>query len=94
VLVKTAVLHPGDQINFGRNRFVLEAPGYPLRGQSMPTPANQAPAITQTLDAIQISDPVPSAPPVEDSGSGIWWLIVAAGLIGLAIAALIWFGNY
>ncbi|MEO7014054.1 MAG: FHA domain-containing protein [Dokdonella sp.] len=94
VLVKTAVLHPGDQINFGRNRFVLEAPGYPMRGQSMPTPANQAPAITQTLDAIQIDYPLPVAPVVEDSGSGIWWLIAAAALIGLGIAGLIWFGNY
>ena len=94
VRVKTAVLHPGDQINFGRNRFVLEAPGYPLRGQSMPTPANQASAITQTLDAIQINAPAPAAVDVEDSGSGIWWLIVAAGLIGLAIAGLLWFGNY
>lgn len=96
VLVKTAVLHPGDQINFGRNRFVLEAPGYPARGQSMPTPANLAPAITQTLDAIQIDDPIPAAPEAEDDdgGSGIWWLIAASALIGLGIAGLIWFGNY
>lgn len=94
VSVKTAVLHPGDQINFGRNRFVLEAPGYPVRGQSMPTPAKFAPAITQTLDAIQFNDPSPPAPVVEDAGSGIWWLITAAALIGLGIAGLIWFGNY
>ena len=94
VLIKTAVLHPGDQINFGRNRFVLEAPGYPARGQSMPTPANHSPAITQTLNAIQIDDPVPAAPVAEDSGSGIWWLIAASALIGLGIAGLIWFGNY
>lgn len=94
VLVKSAVLHPGDQINFGRNRFVLEAPGYPARGQSMRTPANQAPAITQTLDAIQFDDPVPAVPVIEDSGSGIWWLIAASALIGLGIAGLIWFGNY
>ena len=94
VRVKTAVLHPGDQINFGRNRFVLEAPGYPMRGQSMPTPANQAPAITQTFDAIQINDPAPMAPIVEDGGSAIWWLIAAAALIGLGIAGLIWFGSY
>ncbi len=94
VLAKTAALHPGDQINFGRNRFVLEAPGYPARGQSMPTPTNQAPAITQTLDAIQINNPMPVAPVVEDNGSGIWWLIAASALIGLGLAGLIWFGNY
>jgi hypothetical protein len=95
VKVSSAVLHPGDQISFGRNRFVLEAPGYPARGQSMPTPAMTAPAITQTLDAIQMSDViVPSAEDPADAGSGIWWLISAAALIGLGIAGLIWFGNY
>lgn len=97
VRLKTAVLHPGDQISFGRNRFVLEAPGYPARGQSMPTPANMAPAITQTLDAIDIPDPVyieaDDADGNEDS-SGIWWLISAAAMIGLGIAGLIWFGSY
>lgn len=93
VVVKNAVLHPGDQLSFGRNRFVLEAPGYPARGQSLPTPAEMAPAITQTLDAIQMIDPV--EPPAEsDDGSGVWWLIAAAALIGLGIAGLLWFGNY
>ena len=92
VAVKNAVLHPGDQLSFGRNRFVLEAPGYPARGQSLPTPAEMTPAITQMLDAIQIADPV--QPAVEDDGSGVWWLIAAAALIGLGIAGLLWFGNY
>lgn len=92
VKVKNAVLHPGDQLSFGRNRFVLEAPGYPARGQNLPTPAEMAPAITQTLDAIQIADPV--QPALEDDGSGVWWLIAAAALIGLGIAGLLWFGNY
>ncbi len=95
VRLKTAVLHPGDQISFGRNRFVLEAPGYPARGQSMPTPASMAPAITQTLDAINIPDPVRfEVEAADDGGSGIWWLIAAAALIGLGIAGLIWFGSY
>ena len=95
VRLKTAVLHPGDQISFGRNRFVLEAPGYPARGQSMPTPAEMAPAITQTLDAIDIPDPVGfEVEDSEDGASGIWWLIAAAALIGLGIAGLIWFGSY
>ena len=95
VRLKTAVLHPGDQITFGRNRFVLEAPGYAARGKSMPTPAQMAPAITQTLDAIQMDDPVTFEVTNSDEGnSGIWWLIAAAALIGLGIAGLIWFGNY
>jgi hypothetical protein len=95
VKVSSAVLHPGDQISFGRNRFVLEAPGYSARGQRMPTPAMTAPAITQTLDAIQMSDGfVASADEPADAGTGIWWLISAAALIGLGIAGLIWFGNY
>jgi pSer/pThr/pTyr-binding forkhead associated (FHA) protein len=95
VRVSTAILHPGDQISFGRNRFVLEAPGYPARGQRMPTPAMTAPAITQTLDAIQMSDAiVPTEEDPSDAGTGIWWLISAAALIGLGIAGLIWFGNY
>ncbi|MBX3697376.1 MAG: FHA domain-containing protein [Dokdonella sp.] len=93
VKVRNAVLHPGDQISFGRNRFVLEAPGYPARGQSMPTPATLAPAITQTLDAIQIAEPI-RAPSTDDGGSSVWWLIAAAALIGVGIAGLLWFGNY
>lgn len=92
IRVRNAVLCPGDQISFGRNRFVLEAPGYPARGQGMPTPAHMAPAITQTIDAIQMADPVPASH--DDGGTGIWWLIAAAALIGLGIAGLIWFGNY
>lgn len=95
VRLKTAVLHPGDQVSFGRNRFVLEAPGYPARGQNMLTPAEMAPAITQTLDAINIPDPVRfEATEPDDQSSSIWWLIAAAALIGLGIAGLIWFGSY
>lgn len=91
VKVKNAVLHPGDQLAFGRNRFVLEAPGYPARGQNALTPAIFAPSITQTLSAIDIPDP-PDAD--EDrSSNGIWWLIAVAALIGLGIAALLWFGS-
>ncbi len=88
--VLDAVLHPGDQIAFGRNRFVLEAPGYPQRGQVALTPAHAAPAITQTMQAITLpSDAVDT----DDGGNGVWWLIAVAGLIGLGIAGLIWFGS-
>lgn len=90
VKVHNAVLHPGDQLAFGRNRFVLEAPGYPARGQHSLTPAHLAPSITQTFSAIDIPD---VAGPNEDRSShGIWWLIAAAALIGLGIAWLLWFG--
>ena len=33
--LKTAVLHTGDQIAFGRDHFLIEAPGMPLRGEVM-----------------------------------------------------------
>jgi len=88
--VRDAVLHPGDQLAFGRNRFVLEAPGFPARGQKVPTPANFAPAITQTIPAIQF--PEPTEAPAERSNS-VWWLILAAALIGLCIAGLLWLGS-
>ncbi len=90
VIVRDAVLHPGDQIAFGRNRFVLEAPGYTARGQRRETPPAFAPAITQTMPAIQIPDPPPEA---EDRSSGVWWLILAAALIGVGIAGVIWLGG-
>lgn len=90
VTVRNAVLHPGDQISFGRNRFILEAPGFAARGQHMPTPANFAPAITQTMQAIQFPDPPVSEP---ERNNSVWWLIFAAALIGLGIAALLWFGS-
>ncbi len=91
VPVRDAVLHPGDQLAFGRNRFVLEAPGFPARGQRASTPANFAPAITQLMPAVEIADP--PAEPEQDRGSSIGWLILVAGLIGLGIAAVIWMGG-
>ena len=90
VPVRDAVLHPGDQLAFGRNRFILEAPGFPARGQPASTPATFAPAITQTMPAVQI--PEPALEP-EDRGGSIWWLILAAALIGLGIAGVIWMGG-
>ncbi|MBN8481135.1 MAG: FHA domain-containing protein [Xanthomonadales bacterium] len=90
VVVRDAVLHPGDQIAFGRNRFVLEAPGYAARGQRRETPPAFAPAITQTMPAIQIPDPPAEA---EPRSSSVWWLILAAALIGICIAGVIWVGG-
>lgn len=97
VQVRDAVLHPGDQIAFDRNRFLLEAPGLPLRGQDTTDRfASQAPAITQTMQAVNLPEPkrpdTAEPPAAASNRSDIWWLIAAAALIGTAIALLLMFG--
>ncbi|HET6545583.1 MAG TPA: FHA domain-containing protein [Rhodanobacteraceae bacterium] len=89
VAVKDAVLYPGDQIAFARNRFLLEAPGLPLRGQVRMTPRVATPAITQFMTSVG-----PAAPdaPVAAPRNGVWWLIGVAALIGLGLAALLLWG--
>ncbi|HEX5121762.1 MAG TPA: FHA domain-containing protein, partial [Rhodanobacteraceae bacterium] len=71
----TAVLHTGDQLAFGRDQFVVEAPGMPLRGEvaAPPLPDN---AGIDAADAVAL--------PVDTRGS-IWWLIGAAALIALGL---------
>ena len=95
--VRDAVLSPGDQIAIDQHRFVLEAPGLPLRGESN---ANR-PAMathTQTMKAVRIpvaSDPAPD--PARDPGSSpggrdpaaLWWLIAAATVLAAALTALL-----
>ncbi len=87
VQVRDAVLHPGDQIAFDRNRFLLEAPGLPLRGED---PARRSgargPVITQTLRAVDEEDLLEPPRPARHE---VWWLIGAAALIGLGIALLL-----
>ncbi|MEO8670507.1 MAG: FHA domain-containing protein [Tahibacter sp.] len=94
VQVRDAVLHPGDQIAFDRNRFLLEAPGLPLRGDVLVERSDQqAPAITQTMQAVNLPDPrqpaIKAPEPPAGSRNEIWWLIAAAALIGAAIALLL-----
>lgn len=85
VMVREAVLHPGDQLRIGRHRFVLEAPGFPLRGQHATTPPPvSAQPTTVNATAVTVSD---------GERSGIWWLLFAAALIGVGIAALLMFGG-
>lgn len=86
VALKSAVLHPGDQIAFEQHRFLLEAPGLPARGS-----ANFAPAprvgmgTTQTMQAVQapLSEaPGPAAAPATgESRFNYWWLLGAAAII-------------
>jgi pSer/pThr/pTyr-binding forkhead associated (FHA) protein len=71
----TAVLHTGDQLAFGRDHFLIEAPGMPLRGEIAVSPEIEQ-ADTGTADAIAI--------PTDARGS-IWWLIGAAALIALGL---------
>jgi pSer/pThr/pTyr-binding forkhead associated (FHA) protein len=92
VLVRDAVLHTDDQIAFDRNRFLLEAPSLPTRGDLESTPASaQGVNITQTMRAIDKQPVAPPAPPVEERNrNDIWWLIGAAALIAAGIAVLLY----
>lgn len=96
VPVRDAVLSPGDQLVVEQHRFVLEAPGLPLRGQSgAGKPA--ATTHTQTLAAVNVPvarDPAPGpepttpVPPARDPGA-LWWLIAAATVLAAAMTALL-----
>ncbi len=98
VQVRDAVLHPGDQLAFDRNRFLVEAPGMPPRRNEPRTPTatpavDRPPQVTQTMRAIRIDEPAPMAdpPPAEGQGGGWnpWALLAAAVLIAGAFALLI-----
>ena len=84
--VGNAILHPGDQLTFGSSQFIVEAPGFPLRGEEAPGGAR---AITEQLDAVVHDDA--TTPPRQGQG-GIWWLIGAAAVIALTFALLIYRG--
>jgi len=96
VPVRDAVLAPGDQVSIDQHRFVLEAPGLPLRGQM----GGQKPIVTthtQTMKAVRVpvaDDPVPSQPgPLPSPGKrdpvALWWLIAAATVLAAAMTALL-----
>jgi pSer/pThr/pTyr-binding forkhead associated (FHA) protein len=82
VRVRTAVVHPGDQLGFEGSHFVVEAPGLPLRGDSAVKASH---AITETMDAVQVAD----VPPAGHGQGAIWWLIGGAAVIALILFALI-----
>jgi pSer/pThr/pTyr-binding forkhead associated (FHA) protein len=90
VRVRDAVVHAGDQIAFGRNRFVIEAPG--MRARSEAPQAQAAPNITQTMRAIQLPDEAdakqPQARAERNNSNDIWWLIGAAAVIAVCMALL------
>ncbi|MEO7432454.1 MAG: FHA domain-containing protein [Dokdonella sp.] len=81
VRVTHAVVHPGDQLAFERNHFLVEAPGLPLRGEARDD------VVEGRSDGIApvSSVPVDTASPV----TSIWWLIGVAAVIGLLLVLLI-----
>jgi pSer/pThr/pTyr-binding forkhead associated (FHA) protein len=89
--VRSAVLHPGDQLAVEHYRFVLEAPGLPVRGSAaFDSSPRSGGGITQTMRAVEVGAAAPAA--AGDPGRGnIWWLIGAALLIMVALAALLFY---
>lgn len=96
--VLDAVLSPGDQLQVDQFRFVLEAPGLPLRGHAASGRIASVPH-TQTSPAVRVPiarDPVPAdaGAPGEAPRSGrdpgaLWWLIAAATVLAAAMTALL-----
>lgn len=84
VRVRNAVIHPGDQLAFGSQLFVVEAPGLPARDQQAVDPAR---AITEPMPVVEGSLEHAGA-----TGSSIWWLIGVAALIAFGIGLLIYRG--
>lgn len=97
VPVADAVLAPGDQVVIDQHRFLVEAPGLPLRGQDRVRGAAQQ-QHTQTIKAVRV--PVSGNHPTEqrdaneppqqpvDPGA-LWWLIAAAAVLAAAMTALL-----
>lgn len=96
VSVRDAVLSPGDQISFDQHRFILEAPGLPLRGQQIAIRSGNV-AHTQTFQAVKVpvagNDPTKprrdEPEPSESDPSALWWLIMAAAVLAAALTALL-----
>lgn len=86
VRVRAAIVYPGDQLAFGRNHFVIEAPGLPQRGEDATEVAR---AITETLDVVPAGGVAAAR---RRAQGGVWWLIGAAALIALAFALVLYRG--
>lgn len=103
VVVRSAQLHPGDQIAIETHRFVLEAPGLPPRGSGVEAalPPGARAGSTQTLRAVQAAPAAGRAPaagqPNQDAPTApprgrLLWLLLAASIIAAALAGLFLLG--
>lgn len=102
--VKDAMLNSGDQLAFDQNRFVLEAPGLnPPSSRHDATPMPTGRVNTQTMRAVTAPTAgspntafnSPEAIPdshVARSAKTVWWLILAAAVLGGLITALLVYG--
>lgn len=91
VLVRNAVVHPGDQIAFDGHRFVLEAPGLPPRGASQPAPsAGSGMGTTQTMRAVQV-EPRDAPRTAANGRSHLGWLIGTALVLAAVVVGLLWY---
>jgi pSer/pThr/pTyr-binding forkhead associated (FHA) protein len=103
VPVRDAILHPGDQIAIEVHRFVLEAPGLPLRGSEAaaePLAPGAHAGSTQTMRAVRVEPPTPQPavqqvlePAAASTGRNrLGWLLLAGALIAAALAGLFLYG--
>jgi len=99
IAVTDALLSPGDQIAIEQSRFMLEAPGLPLRGRDVAVPSGTV-AHTQTIQAVKTKIPAEqnNTHVVEESDntqqnvqdtSALWWLIAAAAILAASLTALL-----
>lgn len=93
ILLRDAVLKPGDQIAFERNRFLIEAPGY-LLNLGEEAPRDQ---VTSVQRPLQIPVPnEPQADPASAGGGVVDWIIMAAAvvtLVALGVLVYLQFGR-
>lgn len=98
IAVTDAVLSPGDQITVEQSRFMLEAPGLPLRGRDIAVPSGTV-AHTQTIQAIKAkvaaeydnsdTDESDHGEANTQDNSSLWWLIAAAAILAASLTALL-----
>lgn len=87
IAVRDAVLASGDQLVFEQHRFVLEAPGLPVRGEA-PKLVPVAPSSPSPQPPADAEPALPSEPQQERSDT-VWWLIATAVVLAAALTALL-----